>query len=409
MSRRSSQSRIGRADFLRLAGAGFAGAAIFGVAGCGGSGGGSSSQGNKPLAVGGLLTLSGPFASLGESIRDGMNLFLEERSNEFSGHRVNVSYEDTQGDPQTDLRLYRQFVSKGTHVLMGTVLSPEALALAGRLERDKVILVDSNAAANDLSWSKKSDYLYRVSQSNYQTGVAGAHYIAEKIGKRAFTIGMDYVAGYEVIKAFRSAYEKAGGKVIGHAFSPPGTNDFTSYITNMKQANPDLVFAFLSGTDAIRFIQQYDSLGLKGKIPLVGTDQLGSSTVTKAAGRSAEGIISRSPYYPSLDNETNRRFVVRFKKKYSREPDLIDCQGYDTGGVIAQAVKKAGSTDPAALVEALKGISIDSPRGKITIDPRTNNVVQNYYVGKNVWDGKQIKVKVISTLERVTMPASPPS
>ncbi|TCJ12705.1 ABC transporter substrate-binding protein, partial [Rubrobacter taiwanensis] len=275
--------------------------------------------------------------------------------------------------------------------------------------RDGVILINSNAAANELSWEQKSDYAYRVSQSNYQTGAAGAEYVVENVGRRAFTIGMDYVAGYEVIEGFTLAYEEAGGEVVGEVFSAPGTTDFATYLNDMRRAEPEVVFAFLSGTDAIRFIQQYDSFGLKGQIPLVGTDQLGSSLVTDAAGRSAEDIITRSPYYPTIDNETNRRFVEEFQSRHDRLPDLIDCQGYDSGQVIARAVEEAGSAEPEALIEVLRGISIESPRGPITIDPETNNPIQNYYIGENVWDGERIEVEVIETIEEVAMPPSPPN
>jgi branched-chain amino acid transport system substrate-binding protein len=407
---KKKKRRIGRRDFLRLAGGGLAGAALLGITGCGGDGAGTQGGEGEPIRIGGLLPFTGPYASLGESIREGMELFLDLNDRQIAGREVEVRYEDSEGDPQVALRLYRQLVGRdGVDFLIGPVISSEALALVERLERDGVILINSNAAANELSWEQKSDYAYRVSFSNYQNGSAGARYIAENVGRRAFTIGMDYVAGYEAIEGFTLAYEEAGGEVVGEVFSAPGTTDFATYLNDMRRAEPEVVFAFLSGTDAIRFIQQYDSFGLKGQIPLVGTDQLGSSLVTDAAGRSAEDIITRSPYYPTIDNETNRRFVEEFQSRHDRLPDLIDCQGYDSGQVIARAVEEAGSAEPEALIEVLRGISIESPRGPITIDPETNNPIQNYYIGENVWDGERIEVEVIETIEEVAMPPSPPN
>lgn len=398
--------RINRRDFLKIAGSGFAGAALLGITGCGADGAGGQG-GDKPIKIGGLLPLSGPYASLGESIQNGMNVFLSLNDNQISGREANVRYEDTEGDPQVALRVYRQLVGQ-VDFLIGPVISTVALALIDRLENDGIFLINSNAAANALSWDQKSDYAYRVSQSNYQTGAAGASYIAENIGGTAFTIGMDYVAGYEVIEAFRLAYEEAGGEVVGKAFSAPGTADFATYLSNIRQANPEMVYTFLSGTDAIRFLQQYESFGLKGEIPLIGHDQLGSPTVTTPAGRSAEGALSVSFYYSTIENEVNQRFVEEYRNKHDQPPDTIACQGYDSGNAIAKAMEEAGSTESEALIEALRGISLDSPRGSLTIDSETNNPVQNYYIGENVLSGDSTEVEIIDTIEDVAMPNSSP-
>ncbi|WP_207890527.1 ABC transporter substrate-binding protein [Rubrobacter taiwanensis] len=400
---------IGRRDFLRLAGGGLAGAALLGITGCGGDGAGTQGGEDEPIRIGALLSFSGVYTPLAEDIRRGLELFLELNGNQIAGREVEVRYEDDESDPQVALRLYRQLVGRDrVNFIVGPIISTVALALIDRLERDGVMLIVANAAANELSWEQKSDYAYRVSFSNYQNGSAGARYIAENVGRTAFTVAPDYVAGYEAIEGFRLAYEEAGGEVIEEAYPALGTNDFATYLTNIRRANPELVFAFLSGTDAIRFIQQYDSFGLKGQIPLTGTVELGDPLVTDPAGQSAEGIISGSHYLPGIDNETNRRFVEEFQSRHDRLLNAFNCQGYDSGQVIARAVEEAGSTEPEALIEVLRGISIESPRGPITIDPETNNPIQNYYIGENVWDGERIEVEVIETIEEVAMPPSPP-
>jgi len=407
--------RISRRDFLRIAGTGLAGTALLGAAGCGGggsgAGGGSGGQGgdSEPIRIGGLLSFSGVYAPLAEGIQEGMDLFLELNNNQIAGRPVEIRYEDDEGDPQTALRVYRQLVGRDrVNFVVGPIISPVALALVDRLEADGVMMIVANAAANALSWDQKSDHVYRVSFSNYQNGSAGAEYIARNVGRRAFAIAPDYVAGQEAIDGFRLAYEEAGGEVIGEAYPPLGNSDYASYLTDMRRANSETVFAFLSGSDAIRFIQQYESFGLKGEIPLTGTVELGDPLVTTPTKQAAEGIVSGAHYLPGIDNETNRQFVEDFQNKHDREPNAFNCQGYDSGQVIAQAVEEAGGTEPEALIEALRGISFESPRGPITIDPETNNPVQNYYIGRNVWNGEQMEVEVLDTVEDVTMPSSPP-
>ncbi|TCJ13869.1 ABC transporter substrate-binding protein, partial [Rubrobacter taiwanensis] len=139
---KKKKRRIGRRDFLRLAGGGLAGAALLGITGCGGDGAGTQGGEGEPIRIGGLLPFTGPYASLGESIREGMELFLDLNDRQIAGREVEVRYEDSEGDPQVALRLYRQLVGRdGVDFLIGPVISSEALALVERLERDGVILI----------------------------------------------------------------------------------------------------------------------------------------------------------------------------------------------------------------------------------------------------------------------------
>jgi branched-chain amino acid transport system substrate-binding protein len=399
--------RIGRRDFLKIAGFGLAGATLFGTTGCGGGGQG----GSGPIRIGALLSFSGPFAPIAESIQNGMDLYFEQNENMIGDQQVEVLYEDDEGDPQAAIRKYRQLLDRDqANVLVGPISSSVALALVEPVTRDEAILIDANAAANDLSWSQKSDYIYRVSFSNWQTGHAPAAYISENVGKTAFALAPDYPAGQEVIAAFKAAFEEAGGSVVGESYPQLGANDYATYLTEATQAGPELVFAFFAGADAIRFVQQYQEFGLKDQIPLTGGQEFGDLLVTQPAGEDAEGIISAVPYSPfDMSRETNRSYVEDYQAKYEKLPDLFSVNGYDSAQVITQAVQEAGSTEPGDLIEVLKGISFESPRGPVTLDPNTNNPIQNYYVVRNILEDGEITLENLTTVEAVAIPESPPS
>lgn len=403
--------KINRRDFLKLTGGGLAGAALLGAAGCGGGGGGGQGGGSGPIRIGALLAFSGPFAPLSESTRNGMDLFFEQNDNAIGDRPVEISYEDSEGNPQVALRKYRQLVSRDqVDLIVGPISSSVALALVDPIKRDRIVQIVSNAAANALSWEDRSDYVYRVSFSNWQNGTACASYIAENVGRTAYTIAPDYPAGQEVISAFKSAYQEAGGEVVREAFPPLGANDYATYLTEMGETNPDTVYCFLAGSDAIRFVEQYQSFGLKDRIQLTGAQELGDLLVIQPVGAAAEGIISAVPYSPFDTRErVNADFVESYQQKHDELPNLFSVEGYDAAQTISKAVQETGSTASEDLIGVLEGISIDSPRGPITLDPETNNPIQNYYVVRNVLEGDSIVLEDLETVEDVTMPAENPA
>lgn len=261
--------RIDRRDFLRMTGAGLAGATLLGAAGC--AGGGQGGGGDGPLKIGALLSSTGVYATLGESIKNGFELFINENGGKLGGRKVEVLYEDDEGDPQIALRGYRQLVDRDqVNILVTPISSTVALALVDQIDRDRMLTINPNAAANALSLDQKSDYIYRVSYSNYQLGTPGAAYFAENVGKTAVALAPDYPAGQETLPAFVAAYEEAGGEVVEEIFPPLGNADYATYLTQIKDAKPEVVWAFFAGADAVNFAKQYREFGLGESIQFVG-------------------------------------------------------------------------------------------------------------------------------------------
>jgi branched-chain amino acid transport system substrate-binding protein len=376
----------------------------------------SSSSGNEKkggesdtIKIGFILSQTGTFAPLSDGILNGFKLYLEEHDGKLGGKKVQIKVEDDEANPQVALRKYRQLVhSEKVDILVGPISSSVVYALRDEVEKDKIVLIDANAAGDDLAWSKKSDYVYRTSFSNWQNGSSAAKYLANNIGKKAVVMAPDYPAGKEVIRAFKEAFKAAGGEVAKELYPKLDTNDFAPYLQEAAALEPDLIYAFFTGSDGIRFVTQYKEFGLQGKIPLGGALEFGDELITQPTGEAAEGIIAGINYSPNLDNEINKKFVKAYQQKYNKLPNIFSVEGYDSATILDKAITEAGSTESAKLIKILKGISFDSPRGPITIDPETNNPIQNFYIAVNKYQNNVIVPEVIETVEKVTMPKTSP-
>ena len=288
----------------------------------------SSAQPVGTVKIGVLMPYTGTFAPLTDSLVKGFDLYLEETGGLLGGRKAEVQYLDDEANPQTALRQYRQLVQGSkVDILVGTISSSVQYALRDEVEKDKILLINPNASASDLSWEKKSDYVYRVSYSGWQQGASPAQYLAENVGKTAITLASDYPAGYEVIEAFKAAYEAAGGRVIEQLWPELNTNDFSPQLTQIANAKPDIVFSFLAGSDQFRFTQQYSEFGLKQSIPLTGNNNYADYMFTSTVGEPSAGIIAATQYIPWLDHEVNRKFVENYRNKYGTLPDIFSEQG----------------------------------------------------------------------------------
>ena len=224
--------------------------------------------------------------------------------------------------------------------------------------------------------------------------------------KTAYLMSADYVGGRNVISSFKKAYEKAGGKVVGEGYAPFSTKDFGPYLAKAKAAKPDTIYVFFPGGMGIQFIIQYDKFGLKGQIPLTGTAWTVSPLFIGRQGLSAVGFKGPMNYIPGLDNEANKKFRAAFKAKTGRDPDEVSINGYDAINMLVLGLKKlSGKTgDKKAIIEALRSVSYNGPRGPMKIDPKTNNVIQNIYMVEVVNENGKPVHKVLETIENVQDP-----
>ncbi len=341
-----------------------------------------------PIKIGLLLPYSNVYAVLGESITDGLSLVFERAGWTVTGRRVELIKEDDEVNPQVGLRKAKKLIeSDGVDFLVGPVSSGVLAAIRDTVHQARQILIVANAGNDEISRDRCSRYILRASFSNWQPNAPMGSWVAAHIAKEAYLVAPKYAAGFDMMRAFKETFVAAGGKVVGEDYTPfPVNEDFAPFLTKINQAAPKVVYAFFSGSQAVRFVRQYDEFGLRARSRLCGAGFLTESDVLPAQGQSALGIITGHFYSTLLDNPANKAFVRAFRAKYARTPDGFAVQGYDSAQVIAHGLTATGgdTRDKDRLLEALRGVEFDSPRGRFRFDPRTQNVIQPFIYVREV-------------------------
>jgi len=357
------------------------------LAACGGSSLSSSSDGggadgDGPVSIGLSVPLSGVYASLGEDMTQGFDLYLEEHGGQLGGRDVKVVKADEGEKPDTGVPATTKLVTQDkVSAVVGLVNSATALGLRDTFEGSKVPLVVANAGADGLT-TPTSDYIWRTAFTNGGVGGAlGAEVADEVDGGSVYLLGSDYAAGRESVGGFKKAFEAAGGKVAGETYTPFGTtSDFQPFLSKVKQSGAKAVYVFYAGAEAVAFVKQFDSFGLSKDVQLYGAGFLTEGGALAAQGASAIGVRTSLHYSDLLDNPVNGEFVKAYAAKYDEPPTTYAVQAYDAAAALDKAIETADSTSGADIAAALADVGeIDSPRGPWSFDEK-HDPTQTYYL-----------------------------
>ena len=366
-----------RRQFLKLAGGTAAAMAMPAVlSACGATGGGG------PIRIGLLLPYSDIYAVLGESITEAMQLYFEQNGNELAGRPVEVITEDTEINPDVAQQKARKLVEQDEVDLVAGIVSSGVLAgLRDYFDETQTLLLVANAGANSLSRGAKTPYIWRTSFTNWMAPYTMGQY-APALGQRAIISVPDYAAGEDNINAFTNAFEANGGQVVAVQRTPfPNMGDPAPFMAELANAEADMVYSFYSGGAAVTFVKAYDEFGIKEQKPLLAAGFMVEEDVLPAQGSAAEGVQSALHWSYVLDNAANNQFKEDFRAASGRDADVFAVQGYDTARVIDEMLRRTdGSTDVDLMVEALDGISFDSPRGPFRLDANSQAPEQNMYL-----------------------------
>ena len=358
------------------------------------------------VKVGLLLPFSGVYAALGEEIEAGFTLGLAQFGGE-TATRFQVIREDTEVKPPVALGKARKLILQDkADVLVGIVSSGVLGAVRDMVHGAGVPLIVANAGNDEATGAACSPFITRMSFSNGQVNRPMGQWMVEQGIRKVFTLAPDYAAGRQMIDAFAATFTAAGGEIVGQEFTPfQKTQDFGPYLAQAKASGADAVYVFYAGGEAIAFVKQYDSFGLKTDLPLYGSGFLTSQLYVDAQGAAAEGVVTALHYVPTIDNPANVAFVEAFRAKTGRTPSEFAVQGYDSARALVEAAR-AGATDRASFAAALRRVSFEGPRGALSIDPATNNVVQPIYVYETVAGGTGLTQRVLAQLPAEADPAN---
>ena len=343
------------------------------------------------LKIGLMLPYTGTFAALGNSITNAFKLAVEENGGKIAGRDIEYFTVDDESDPAKAPENANKLIKRDqVDVLVGTVHSGVALAMAKVARDTNTLLIIPNAGADEITGPLCAANIFRTSFSNSQFGIAMGKVMAEQKKKTAVTLTWKYAAGDESVGGFKETFEAGGGKVVKELSLPFPQVEFQSYLTEIAALKPDVVYVFFAGGGAVKFVKDYAAAGLNKTIPLVGAGFLTDGTL-EAQGEAAQGLLTTLHYGDGLNNPKNIAFRAAFTKAYKTEPDVYAVQGYDAAQLLIAGMNavKGDTTKRAELVKAMEMAKLDSPRGPLALN-KGHNPIHDIYLRKV--EGKENKV-----------------
>ncbi len=369
----------------------------------------SHAQAAETVKIGLVLPMTGPFASTGRQVEAGVKAYMALNGDTVAGKKVEVVLRDDAGTADQTRRIAQELVVKdGASMLMGFGLTPLALSVAPVLSQAKVPAIITSATTSIIT--QKSDYFVRTSMAGPQSAVPVATWAAKNGLKRVVTLVSDYGPGIDIEKGFTDQFKKDGGEILEAVRVPLQNPDFAPFLQRVRDTKPDAVFVFVpSGVGSI-FMKQFVERGLRDAgIKLIATGDVTDDDLLNGMGDAALGVITGHFYSANHDSPENKAFVAEVRKaNKNMRPNFMSVGGYDAMALAYAALKKTnGDTDGTKLVDAMKGMTWVSPRGPITIDAKTRDIVQDIYMRevKKV-DGELYNVE-FATFPKVRDPNTP--
>ncbi|MBT3699897.1 MAG: ABC transporter substrate-binding protein [Alphaproteobacteria bacterium] len=364
------------------------------------------------VKVGVVLTYSGGAAHLGKQIDQGMQLYMDSHPEAFGGHTVKLIKRDSKrpGGDIAKNAVQELITREGVKILAGFMFSPNAMASAPLATQGKVPMIIMNAGT---AWIPSlSPYIARVSFTMWHSGYPLGKYAGTELGCKTAAAGYtDYPPGKDSRNAFKTGFETTGGSLIEDIpmGGPREVPDFTPFFQRVKNAKPDCFFVFVpAGNHATAVVKTYEALAMADAgIRLIGPGDITQDTELQGMGKGAIGMITMHHYAADYDTPQNKKFVAAWKKAYGADstPDFMAVGGWDGMAAIAHAVKtQNGNVSADGTMAALSGWSFASPRGQISIDADTRDIVMDVNVHKVVQRNGRLAIEVIGTVPQVKDP-----
>jgi branched-chain amino acid transport system substrate-binding protein len=361
------------------------------------------------IKIGVIMPYSGQFADLATQMDNGIKLYVKQNGDTVAGKKIEFIRKDTGGvAPDVATRLAQELITRdNVDILAGFTLSPNAIAVSKVSAEAKKFMVIMNAATTVII--TMSPYSVRTSMTLPSVGSTAGAWAYKSGIRKAYTMVTDFAPGKDAEVSFHEAFKAAGGEIVGSVRMPLANPDFSAFVQRAKDLNPESIFIFVpAGAQPSALGKAFAERGVDAsKIKIIGTGDAFDESFAKSVGDAGVGIISVWHYDYNDDSKLNKEFVTAYNAEFKRNPDFGAVGGYDGMHVIYEALKKTGGkTDGDSLVAAARGLSFDSARGPIQIDPDTRDIVQNIYVRqvKKVGDG--LRNVVLDKVEKVKDPGS---
>ncbi len=336
----------------------------------------------ETIKIGLILPMTGPFASTGRQVSAGVKTFMAMKGDTVAGKKIELVIRDDAGTADQTRRIAQELVvNDGAKVLAGFGLTPLAMAVAPVATQAKIPSVVM--AAGTASITKASEYITRTSGTLPQYSLPVGTWAAANKIKKVVTLVSDYGPGIDAEKWFTKEFKAKGGEIVEAVRVPLANPDFAPFLQRVRDAKPDAVFVFLPSGAGSLFMKQFADRGLADAgIKLIATGDVTDDDILNSMGKPAIGTITGHFYATAHDSPENKAYVAAFKKANAdMRPNFMSVGGYDGMALIYAALEKTkGDATGPAFMAAVKGLSWTSPRGPVSIDPETRDIIQNIYM-----------------------------
>jgi branched-chain amino acid transport system substrate-binding protein len=341
-----------------------------------------SAAAQDAVKIGVVIPMTGAFAAVGREVAAGAKLYIQQHGDTVAGQKIELIIRDDAGVPDNGKRLAQELIVKDKVSFLGAGATPSAMAMAPLTTEAKIATVVMVSGTSILT--ERSPYYVRTSFTLGQQSGVIADWAIQNGSRKAVCILTDWTPGTEAAKVFERHFTEGGGQVLDTLRVPLANPDFAPFLQRARDLQPDTLFVSVPAGQAGTLARQFAERGLgKSGIKLVGTGDIVDDDDLPGTGDTFLGVVTAGFYSAAHSSGTNKDYVDAYAKATGHRANFISVGGYDGVRLIYQALEKTrGKTDADTVIAAMKGMKWESPRGPISIDPRTRDIVQNVYIRK---------------------------
>jgi len=367
-----------------------------------------SASAQEPLKIGLPMPLTGVLAAVGKQAVAGAELYVALHGDTVAGRKIQLVVRDDTSLPDVSRRIVQEMIVNEKISILGGGLTPNVLAIDSLVTEAKIATVVMVSGTSIVT--ERSPYFVRTSWTHGQQSLVLADWAAQHGAKRVTIVSSDWAPGAEAAGVFTKFFTARGGQVIETIKVPLANPDFAPFLQRARDTNPDTLYVFVPAGQAAIFARQFVERGFdRSGIRLIGPGDITDDNDLPGMSDAMIGTVTAGFYSADHASQTNRDYVAAFKKANpNMRPNFMSVSGYDGMHLIYEALKKTGgNTDGDAMVNAMKGMAWESPRGPIAIDPTTRDIVQNIYIRKVERKAGELYNVEMNTFEAVKDPGHP--
>lgn len=366
-------------------------------------------QTKDPVKVGLVTSKTGVWAEMGEEVIRGVRFAIDQTNagGGVDGRKIEVAEGDDEGNPDAGRRSAEKLARDGYKFIIGPIGSAVSLAIVQNLDRWDALYFATISKTDKLTGESCKKRSFRTVQSDAMD-MAMINAWAKNIkGNNFAVLAADYAWGHDSATSFKKAVEAQGKTVTKTLYAPLGTKDYSPYISQLKEAKADAIWAAVPARDGVNFLKQAGSFNLVQSTPILGHAML-STFIVNATGKVQDGMRGTLGYAPDFDTPANKAFVAAFEAKFKRVPSDTEGLAYYGAMVMLDGVRLAKSNKPLDVAKALGGAKLDTIFGQLTVRPEDHQVLLPNFVGRVQAFGNELRPVVEQAFDPSIIPGPSP-